>query len=166
MAEDSQVFQLDTTLDYYENTGVCFDPEELTLIGFYKDELSSARARKIWAETLEDHFLLEPEYDFDILNSRNPEEHSFSIQCSFRTACARYAFWRLTNSQAPEAQYLIETAHIPQCESRQDDILRAPDLRSVRDGEPLISQGCEFYKPKSSPFRRFVEKLVERFTSE
>jgi hypothetical protein len=126
----------------WEPEGVCFDPTNATLCGFYADEISAHRAKRLWGNTLELHFLLDTNIDFDVKVKRtisDPSEDSdntdgtlkFQLTCSFKTACARYAFWRLTNHQAPEAQYLIETAHIPDCASRQLDILSVPDLRSV-----------------------------------
>ena len=58
----------------------------------------------------------------------NIEEGVFTLQCEFVSACGRYAFWRLTNNQAPEAQYLIETAHIPNAELREAEFHAASDL--------------------------------------
>jgi hypothetical protein len=37
----------------------------------------------------------------------------YKVRCDFQTACGRYAFWRLTHHQAPEVQFLLETAHLP-----------------------------------------------------
>jgi hypothetical protein len=134
MSANSQVFELTTLID---SEGVTFDPEQITLQGCYKDEISAYRARKLWIETLETNFILEDGYDFEASVVALGDGLGFLLSCEFLTACARYAFWRLTNNQAPEAQYVIETAHIPLCESRHEDILRAPDLRSVHD-EPMI----------------------------
>jgi len=111
--------------------GVCFDPLEITLEGSYVDELSAYRARRVWNSVLEDNFLLESDHDYVMKVSPGDEAGLFRLKCDFRTACGRYAFWRLTHNQAPEAQYLIETAHIPNSESRHGDFLEAPDLRSV-----------------------------------
>ena len=60
-----------------------------------------------------------------------PHGHRFMLRAHFVSACARYAFWRLTNCQAPETQYIMETAHIPVCESRHDDILSVPDMQPL-----------------------------------
>ena len=112
---------------------VCFDAEGLRLQGKYSDQLSAYRAKKIWAHTLETCFLLDSGYDFKIKVQTESEDDNFGLVCEFLSACARYAFWRLTNHQAPEAQYLIETAHIPNAASRQGDFVAAPDLRCLME---------------------------------
>jgi hypothetical protein len=108
--------------------GVCFDPEEAVLEGTYLDELSAYRARRVWTETFETNFLLEPNHDFIFRVLSSLEGRKFVLKCDFATACGRYAFWRLTRNQAPEAQYLIETAHIPQADSRREETLHTADL--------------------------------------
>lgn len=109
--------------------GVRFDPNSVTLEGLYGDEVSAYRAKKTWLETLKASFLLEPGHDFELSVAHDEGAERYILACAFKTACARYAFWRLTNHQAPEAQYQIETGHIPQCDSREADFLRAPDMR-------------------------------------
>jgi hypothetical protein len=134
MQKDSMLLDVsDTTPRAWERSGVCFDPSNATLQGVYSDEISAHRAKRLWCNTLELHFLLDTDIDFEVTVKRSEIEGviQFQLICSFKTACARYAFWRLTNHQAPEAQYLIETAHIPDCASRQLEILSVPDLRSV-----------------------------------
>lgn len=121
----------------HNDNGVCFDPENTVLKGYYCDEISAYRARKLWVEALEYNFLLEYGQDFHISIEGDAEIELFVLNCEFLTACARYAFWRITNHQAPEVQYVIETAHIPLCESRHEDILRAPDLRPIKE-EPAV----------------------------
>jgi hypothetical protein len=108
-----------------------FDPDAMTLAGSYADQLSAYRARRAWVDTLENCFLLDLEHDFFLKITSDLDEGRFNLTCSFESACARYAFWRLTNNQAPEAQYLIETAHIPSSESHQDQLMGAPDMRSA-----------------------------------
>lgn len=151
---NSQVFELN---DFFDNEGVTFDPEEISLHGCYRDEISAHRAKKLWVETFESNFILENEFDFSISVMELAPGHGFLLSCEFLTACARYAFWRLTNNQAPEAQYIIETAHIPMCESRHEDILRAPDMRSIYD-EPMIFSG----KSGTLQFRRKRQSMLER----
>ena len=94
--------------------GVFFDPEQVILYGEYSDEISAYRARRVWVEALEMNFFLDPSFDFELVMAAPDADGPYLLSCDFHSACARYAFWRLTNSQAPEAQYLIETAHIPQ----------------------------------------------------
>lgn len=117
--------------------GVCYDPDSITLEGWYTDELSAFRARRNWADTLQSQFLLE-EQDFSLQVTHVAQADRYLLKCGFLSACARYAFWRLTNGQAPEAQYLIETAHIPGGESNFEDFLRAPDMREASQSGPLV----------------------------
>lgn len=122
---------------------ILFDSNRLQLLGNYADQLSAYRAKKVWKQTLETCFLLDRDQDFVLVMRSDLGSGSFILSCEFVSACARYAFWRLTNHQAPEAQYLIETAHIPQSESRHDDFLSASDMRSVLDSE-MEKAGLEY----------------------
>jgi hypothetical protein len=110
---------------------VCFDPESALIKGVYTDELSAYRAKRIWNETLEENFFLEDKIDFSCKIVEDLENQSFNLLCSFSTPCGRYAFWRITNYQSPETQYIMETAHIPFCEAREDEILSAAELVSL-----------------------------------
>jgi hypothetical protein len=111
--------------------GVAFDPDLLVLEGSYTDELSAYRARKVWTQVLETNFLLEWDYDFMLNVSKGMDPSSYLLRCSFVSACGRYAFWRLTHGQASDAQYVIETAHIPNSTNHYYSILAAPDLRAM-----------------------------------
>jgi hypothetical protein len=112
-------------------SSVSFDPQYSLLQATYQDELSLYRAKRTWCKTLQSSFLLEPQYDFQLRHCSSITEQIFSLQCEFTTACGRYAFWRLTNEQAPEAQYIIETAHIPNCELRAIEIAMAKDMGKI-----------------------------------
>src|SRR5438552_3022420 len=98
-----QVIELTEELPH--NDSVHFDSEAVTLQGQYGDELSLHRAKRKWTSILEINFLLESEYDYFIQHESKLDAQKFALQCRFTTACGRYAFWRLTNDQAPEAQY-------------------------------------------------------------
>lgn len=119
---------------------VRFDPDRVILQGQYRDQLSAYRAKRNWVETLTSNFLLDEGHDYEISVESRVSEELFILQCSFTSACGRYAFWRLTNEQAPEAQYLIETAHIPNSELRGDDFFAAPDLK------PLADEGTQAFR--------------------
>jgi hypothetical protein len=156
MQKDSMLLEVKEVVhEVWETQGVCFDPTNATLTGYYADELSAHRARRLWCNTLELHFLLDDRVDFLTKVTRPSSETSsqYQLTCTFKTACARYAFWRLTNHQAPEAQYIIETAHIPDCASRQLDILSVPDLRSVYSPTSLGS----FYNTQAD----YVSKISQ-----
>ena len=146
------------------DTGVCFDSENTVLKGYYCDEISAYRARKLWVEALEYNFLLEHGQDFQISIEGVPELQLFMLNCNFLTACARYAFWRITNNQAPEVQYVIETAHIPLCESRHEDILRAPDLRPITE-EPAVINNITGTELNNMETRSIFRKMLAYFGS-
>lgn len=117
-------------IPYFE--GVCFDPDTDTIHGNYADEISAYRAKKAWLEAFRFNFSLKGEQDL-VLAIETTEMNSFVLSCRFFSSTAKYAFWKITNNQSPEVQYIIETAHIPICNSRYEEILSAPDLRSVYD---------------------------------
>lgn len=108
------------SVDFTPNleNGIWFDPERITLEGRYSDQVTAYRARKKWAKALETSFLLEGKHDFSLSIERCPNsyegvsEGTYAVTCDFHTACGRYAFWRLTHNQAPEVQFLLETAHL------------------------------------------------------
>ncbi|MBN8549296.1 MAG: hypothetical protein J0M12_08285 [Deltaproteobacteria bacterium] len=158
---DPQVIELKDEFQWSE--GVSFDPEHITLEGAYTDQLSAYRARKVWLETFETNFLLEPEHDFSLKVCSSFEDNKFALKCQFLTACARYAFWRLTNNQAPEAQYIIETAHIPNAELRHDDFLQAPDLKSVH--EAAIIAGVERATREVEENTRGLAQMLKKLVS-
>jgi len=115
---------------------VSYDPEKYLLTGRYADELSAHRAKKVWIETLEQGFLLEANSDIKLNVIRdNPGE--YSLVCRFTSACGRYAFWRLTNRMVPEAEYLIETAHIPPAPSRAGELAAAADMTIERQNKAI-----------------------------
>lgn len=149
--------------------GVSFDSDNITLHGAYEDELSAYRARRVWQEVLEETFLLEGEHDFVSLVSPSEESHAYILTCRFTSACARYAFWRITNNQAPEAQYIIETAHIPQCDSRAQELILAPDLRPAREDrmETMEPRGEGRFKHSINDLfallRRKIRTIAEKF---
>jgi len=161
MRGDSISSQLVDLTNFPVSEGVAFDPESVTLRGLYKDEISAHRAKRLWIETLESNFLLELDYDFELSVISVLDHDLFYLSCSFSTACARYAFWRITNNQAPEAQYIIETAHIPMCESRHEDILRAPDMRCIYES-PFIYKGIYPFSPRRPRFGNLINRVFKR----
>lgn len=110
-------------------TGVVFDADKMAVQGVYRDQLAAYRAKKLWSSALQKNFLLEAGHDFALDVNSSLETHVFVLRCDFLTACGRYAFWRLTHSQAPEVQYLMEIAHVPQPLS-----LDMPEIRQAMPG--------------------------------
>lgn len=131
--QEPQVVNL--TDEFISRECVSFDPEALALEGNYNDELSAHRAKRSWTSVLETTFLLDKGHDFKLRVASPEQNQSFLLRCEFTTACGRYAFWRLTNNQAPEAQYQIETAHIPNAEAHALNLLHAADLQRSSQGE-------------------------------
>ena len=153
----------DLTEDLPGIQGVCFDPDSVTLQGVYSDELSLFRARKIWTATLEATFLLEGARDFRFDIFRSYEAGRFVLRCAFLSACGRYAFWRLTNNQAPEAQYEIETAHIPDSLSHHQDFVSAPDLKPVSN-TPLVMGEVPRATDDAKSFAQWLHSVINRLS--
>lgn len=146
--------------------GVYFDNDNVMLEGHYEDQLSAYRAKRSWLETLENFFLLEEGEDFFLwVGKKETPEDGFTLRCRFVTTCGRYAFWRITHDQAPEAQALIETAHIPQSSSRWDEIQSAPDLSQG----PLLykgKDGVEVNEGWLDKFDLLLKRLLNRLEQE
>jgi hypothetical protein len=113
--------------------GLWYDSEKLILEGIYLDEVSAYRARRSWIKTFEMNFLLEEIHDFKVRVIFDSDEGRYHVQCTFTSACGRYAFWRLTHHQAPEVQFTLETAHLPHVTS----------LRFVEPSTEPDSYDCE-----------------------
>lgn len=112
--------------------GLWYDAERLMLEGVYLDEVTAYRARKGWIEAFETNFLLEERVDFRVRVLRQERAPRFSVVCEFMTACGRYAFWRLTHHQAPEVQFILETAHLPAFQFSDGPSLPEPQVVQPR----------------------------------
>ena len=86
------------------NPALIFDTEGVTLIARFGNELAAYRARKSWVIVLNRYFLLERGRDYEVSVLSSPENGYQVLNCYFTSACGRYAFWRLINDQAPEAE--------------------------------------------------------------
>jgi len=160
---ETQIIELTEEIPIY--SGVSFNAGNLTLNGQYPNELAAHRAKRVWVSTLENSFLLDKSTDFSVQVSSENDCESFNLVCEFSSACARYAFWRLTNNQAPEAQYLIETGHIPAGEAHYEDMLRAHDLVEepmVLEGGVLPQSGIR-HGATRGPLHDIVQKIMSRF---
>jgi hypothetical protein len=126
-----------------EGVGLWFDSDRLMLSGVYLDEITAYRARKRWIEALEINFLLEERHDFTIKVRPAHGGKLYRVRCDFQSACGRYAFWRLTHHQAPEVQFLLETAHLPYV--GMDDFEKASYAESddfVPLAPPVVGEAC------------------------
>lgn len=149
-----------------ESGEVSFDGDRTLLEGVYRDQLSAYRAKRVWLEAFSIYFLLDEEQDLRVQISSDHEHGVYLIRCEFLSACARYAFWRLTNHQTPEAQYIIETAHIPQCESQEEQFLRASDLKPVKRSYSPLVLGGDFPHNARSALRKLCDRLLNGFKQE
>lgn len=141
--------------------GVAFDMSRMTLDGLYQNELDAYRAKRVWKQALSSLFILDPEHDFELSVHSDSSSDTFLLTCEFKTACGRYAFWRLTNNQAPEAQSIIEAAHRPEYRVSAD-----PLLNEILVHRPAVlgeaPRGGFLFKLISSiftGFRRFARLL-------
>lgn len=102
MAQD---LKYNLELDYtgYKE-GLIYDADSIILAGKYSDELSAHRARKDWRGILGSYFLLDEGRDYELWVRSDATARYFVVHCCFISACGRYAFWRLVNQQAPEAE--------------------------------------------------------------
>ena len=89
------------------NSGLVFDADGVAVIAKYRDELAAYRARRRWVDVLHRYFLLEKARDYELSILAVAENNYFVLNCFFISACGRYAFWRLVNEQAPEAEHQL-----------------------------------------------------------
>ena len=108
-------------LSQYKN-GLIFDAEGVCLFGKYENELMAWRAKKEWIEVLHDYFLLEPERDYSIKVVSDIDTLTFCVKSNFSSACGRYAFWRLINHQAPEAEKKLGGEITAQTKNESEDL--------------------------------------------
>lgn len=144
------------------NQFVCYDPDAVTLEGHYVDELSAHRAKKAWSQTLKSYFLLDNKVDFS-LKIRNGLADDYVLVCEFGSTCGRYAFWRLINNQALEAQYRIETGHIPNSFQTQDEFLSAPDMRPIHEAPSPMILGDDYNLVQA--LKHWVRGMISRLKS-
>jgi hypothetical protein len=154
--------------------GLWYDPERLVIEGVYQDEVTAYRARRRWIEALEKNFLLEESLDFSLKVRRSRGGRNFRVRCDFLTACGRYAFWRLTHHQAPEVQFLLETAHLPHSIPSFARVEEGFEEESFgfdahgKAGELECSQQSTDEDPMKSVLQRLVngiQGLVKRFST-
>jgi hypothetical protein len=154
--------------------GLWYDAEKLILEGIYLDEVSAYRARRSWIKTFEMNFLLEEIHDFKVKVVFESDECKYHVQCTFTSACGRYAFWRLTHHQAPEVQFTLETAHLPHMTSlRFEDSPIEPEIESESlegrfvgvDDQPrssVLADASRFIRGKVRACLREVRGLIAR----
>jgi len=139
MQEDLNKAQLVDFIDYSQpGIAIQFCLDTTSLTGFYSDELACYRARRVWKTVFERTFLLKSECDFIMETESSEEGQPFSLRCFFNSPSGRYALWRLANDQAPESQYTIETAHVPDSEAMHEQLISAPDLVAAGSSPTIL----------------------------
>ena len=111
--------------------GLIYDADSVTLIGKYSDELSTHRAKKNWVELFSSYFLLEPERDYTIRVDTSISKNHYVLSCIFTSACGRYAFWRLVNQQAPDAEKQLGRTIVMNGKMQRADHIRTEDECTV-----------------------------------
>ena len=142
--------------------GLWYDPDRLIVEGVYCDEVTAYRARKRWIEALELHFLLEETLDFSLKVKLSRGGRHFKVRCDFKSACGRYAFWRLTHHQALEVQSLLETAHLPRplCNVSTQEVMDDIDLLAeLSQHHQSVGQSQEDSTPPG--WQRAVRKVQD-----
>ena len=145
-------------LSHRVSDGLLFDAEGITLISRFTDELSAYRARRQWVDILGSYFLLEKARDFEMSVLCNPENDYFVLNCFFTSACGRYAFWRLINEQAPEAESKLSEFS---GSTRRAGSYFSSLFGTFGDSKPApaVLGGCEHLEGEFCSDRSFMGKL-------
>ncbi len=136
--------------------GLIFDADNVSLFGKYEDELSAWRAKETWKEVLHDYFLLEPERDYEITIVSDLTTLTFCIKTEFSSACGRYAFWRLINHQAPEAEKKLGGSVASQNEF-------GLDLDNPKQNESWVINPLNEASNKNRESAKLLRKLLKIF---
>ena len=139
--------------------GLTYNADQVAIEGVYSDELSQHRAKRAWCTILETDFLLIPGTDFQFQIQNSVEKKEFQIACSFKSACGRYAFWRLINEQAPEVQFLLETAHMSHRFQDYSSIIDQLELAGdKRKGKTLFNSIRSLLADAASQLRELAKR--------
>lgn len=140
-----------------ERRGLIFDAEGVNLTGQFTDQLSVYRARKMWVQTLNNYFLLEQERDYEMEIAEGAEAGTWKLNCVFLSACGRYAFWRLINHQAPEAELRLSGASYIEKRGEQEI---APLWNLAVDQKTASVAGGSDYLPQRRR-RKTTDKIIQ-----
>ena len=137
---------------------VSYIPETYKIVGEYSNEIYLFRAKKFWKMALQDTFLLETGTDFQFQIKKNAKMNVYTLTCTFKSACGRYAFWRVNNNQNPEAKYIIESAHLTQTADNYDAILnKGPNFIVSHDSDIL----CDI-EDKANNISEVLKNIVKK----
>lgn len=115
---------------------IVYDTSNVSLISRFVDEISAYRARKQWVAVFHDHFLLDTERDYEITVCPSTGGEEYILSCLFSSACGRYAFWRLINHQAPEAEAALH--HSPSSKGKKSQQIVADFGATAEGAEPYL----------------------------
>jgi len=135
--------------------GLIFDADSVTLIGKFTDEFSAHRAKKQWMEALAHHFLLEKNRDYQTEIGIIEATPHYYLRCTFESACGRYAFWRLVNHQAAEAEKKLLA---PNLVNRKVGRFLLGSVWNVSSGTPWVVGGAG-EKRQNGIFRSVIQSI-------
>ena len=87
-----------------------FHPTVPQFTGVYSNEIRRQYAKRSWEKELGSNFLLDRGHDYELVKYEGCGY--YKLLCDFKTACGRYAYWRLTNDKAPDSLAIIAAAHV------------------------------------------------------
>ncbi len=121
---------------------ITYDTDSISIVAKFSDEMSAYRGRKGWSEILSAHFLLEDDRDYNIkvMPSEGCNTEAFKLKCEFDSACGRYAFWRLINHQAPEAEEKLIQSGYPENLKKKKSSAIADFICSEEEGPWILSK--------------------------
>lgn len=118
--------------------GLIFDADSVTLLGKFTDEFSAHRAKKQWMGVFAHHFLLERSRDYDMEVGNVEGTGYYYLRSTFESACGRYAFWRLVNHQAMEAEQKLQS---PNMVNKKVARFLLGSVWNVGNGGPWVMHG-------------------------
>ena len=141
--------------------GLIYDADGVVIAGKYHDEISAYRSKRHWIEVLSTYFLLEENRDYEIWVTSSLEDRYFVVGCCFVSACGRYAFWRLVNQQAPEAEAKL-SEYFSNTQSRK----RRERAKTNRDSIklPMIIGEIENNIDQQREIRGLLKRILDLFS--
>jgi len=145
-------------------SGLVFDADATALVGSFADELGCYRARRSWVEVLNNYFLLERDRDYKLeVISDGELTGEYVLSCNFISACGRYAFWRLINNQAIDAERdLCSGGDVRKQRARSLSWDDEDELDEPLSFPSLLHQ--ELYRNSHAKSRSWYDKFIEKIT--
>ena len=141
--------------------GLIYDADSVILAGKYSDELSAHRARREWRNILNTYFLLDTERDYELWIQTDATQGYFVVHCCFVSACGRYAFWRLVNQQAPEAEAKLGESLHDSAVKRAMSLNRSNKLS--RKGTNMLIDSLQSQIDENEKTKNILSRLLDLF---